>query len=146
MLLPEERVYLKGWIRVASLILLCSTLFKVGNPIMPTNVRDSQATQAQGHRVTTIASFGGIKYYVDPKPIQVISFQPSRPTDGFFSSVNRDLRPCTVICSSGHLNIDGIPTVYARLDDVWTSAFLEGETNRRHKFAIEFDCLQQDTS
>ena len=146
MLLPEERVYLKGWIGIASLILLCSTLFKVGIPIMPTNVRDSQATQAQGHSVTTIASFGGIKYYVDPKPVQVISFQPSRPTDGFFSSSNGDLRPCTVISSSDEsLNmerLDGIPAFFAQIDDVWTSAFLEGETNRRHQYAIDLDCLQ----
>ena len=146
MLLAEERVYLRGWTRIASLILLCSTLFKVGNPIMPTNVRDSQATQAQEHSVTTIASFGGIKYYVDPKPVQVISFQPSRPTDGFFSSLNGDLRPCTVIGTSDELlNVEGLGTYssfYARYDDVWTSAFLEGERNRRHKYAIEFGCLQ----
>ena len=113
---------------------------------MPTNVRDSQATQAQGHSVTTIASFGGIKYYVDPKPVQVISFQPSRPTDGFFSSINGDLRPCTVISSSDEsLNmerLDAIPAFFTHFDDVWTSAFLEGETNRRHQYAIGFDCLQ----
>ena len=101
---------------------------------MPTNVRHSQATQAQGHSVTTIASFGGIKYYVDPKPAQVISFQPSRPTDGFFGSLNGDLRPCTVIDDSiDHLNMEGLGNIasfFAHYDDVWTSAFLEGETNR----------------
>ena len=113
---------------------------------MPTNVRDNPATQAQGQRTTIIASFGGIKYYVDPAPVQVISFQPSRPSDGFFSSLNGDLRPCTVIDNSNdHLNKEDLDTITSNLalhDDVWTPAFLEGETSRRHKFAIECDCLQ----
>ena len=149
MLLADNRIYLeylRGCIRIANLTLLCSTLFKVGNPIMPTNVRDSQATQTQGHSVTTIASFGGIKYYVDPEPAQVILYQPDRPSDGFFSSLNGDLRPCTVIaCSDDSHTRESLVNVnsfFSQFDDVWTPAFYEGETNHRHKLAIEFDCLQ----
>ena len=103
---------------------------------MPTSVRDNQATQAKGHSITIIASFGGIKYYVDPEPAQVISFQPSRPSDSFFSGLNEDLRPCTVISSlNDHLDkedLGSITSIFSVLDDVWTSAFLEGETSRRH--------------
>ena len=153
MLLADNRNYLeymRGCIRIANLTLLCSTLFKVGNPIMPTNVRDSQATQTQGHSVTTIASFGGIKYYVDPEPAQVVLYQPARPSDGFFSSLNGDLRPCTVIiCSANNHtreSLTNITSVFSNLDDVWTPAFYEGETSRRHTLAIEFNCLQEDAS
>ena len=113
---------------------------------MPMNVRDSQATQAQGQSTTIFASFGGIKHYVDPAPAQVISFRPSRPSDGFFSSLNGELYPCTVIDNSNdHLNNEDLDTItsnFALHDDVWTPAFLEGETSRSHKLAIEFDCLQ----
>ena len=113
---------------------------------MPTSVRDSQATEAHGQSTSIIACFKGIKYYVDPAPAQVISFQPSRPSDGFFGSLSEDLRPCTVIdYSKDHIkqqDLDNIISNIAVYDDVWTSAFMEGETSRRHKFAPEFDCLQ----
>ena len=113
---------------------------------MPTNVRDSQATQAHGQSTSIIASFGGIRYYVDPTPAQIISFQPSRPSDGFSSSLKGDLRPCTVIdYSNDHFNkldLDNVVSNVALHDDVWTSAFMKGETSRRRQSAIEFGCLQ----
>ena len=114
---------------------------------MPTSVRNSQAAQAHGQSTSIIiASFGGIQYYVDPTPAKLISFRPSRPSDGFFNSLNGDLGPCTVIdYSNDHLNkqnLDNIISNIALHDDVWTSAFTQGETSRRHQSAIEFDCLQ----
>ena len=118
---------------------------------MSTDVRDSQATQVHGQCTSIIASFGGIKYYVDPTPAHVISFQPSRPSDGFFSSFKGDLRPCTVLdysndCSNRQDLDKIISNVDLHDDDVWTSAFMMGKTSRRHKSAIEFDCLRQDAS
>ena len=113
---------------------------------MPTIVRDSQAAQAHGQSTSILAIFGGIRYYVDPAPAQVISFQPSRPSDGFFSSLKGDLRPCTVIdYSNDHFDkhdLDNIISNVALHDDVGTSAFIKGETSCRHQSAIQFDCLQ----
>lgn len=101
----------------------------VGNLIMPTSVGNSQATQAHGQSTSIIiASFGGIQYYVDPAPAQVISFRPSRP-------FKEDLRSCTVLnCSNDHLNEQGLDNLISNValhDDVWTSAFMKGETSRR---------------
>ena len=113
---------------------------------MSMNVRDSQPTQAQGHSVTTIADFGGINYYVDPEPAKVIAFQPPGPSYGFVSSLKPDLRPCNVVWKEDESDIVNISkdldSFSASYDDVLTSAFLDGETSRRHRIAIDFDCLQ----
>ena len=116
---------------------------------MSMDVRDSQATQAHGQNTSIVASFGGIKYYIDPTPVHVLS-QPSHPMDGFFSSLTGDLRPCTVLdYSNDRFNRQDVDNIISNLDlhdDVWTSAFMMGETSHRHKTAIEFDCLRQDAS
>ena len=121
---------------------------------MSTDVPDGQATQAHGQSTSIIASFGGIKYYIDPTPAQVISSQPSPPSDGFFrslkSSLKGDLRPCTVMDYSNdrfdRQDLDDIISNVGLHDDVWTSAFMMGETSRRHKPTIEIDCLREDAS
>ena len=95
---------------------------------------------------TIIASFGGIKYYLDTAPAQVVALQPSRPLIGSFSALNGDLFPCTVInLSKDQLNkedLDRIIAEFALYDDVWTHAFLEGETSCRGAIAISMfrDC------
>ena len=121
---------------------------KVRN-IMSTSERSIQAAQAHGQGTTIITTFEGIEYCLDPAAAQVISFKPSRPSDGFFSSLNEDLRPCTVINYSkdqpNKKELNAIISKTALHDDVWTPAFLEGETNCSHEIARE-DCLQYNTS
>ena len=89
---------------------------------------------------TIITTLGGIKYYLDTAPTQVITLQPSRPLVRSFNALNGDLFPCTVInLSNDQLNkedLDGISAEFALYDDVWTHAFLEGETSCRGTIAI----------
>ena len=104
---------------------------------MPTIVPSVQATQAHGQSATIITSFGGIEYYVDPAAAQVISFQPCRPSDGFFGSLKGDLHPFTVINQSKESidkeDLDALTFDFALRDDVWTPAFSEGETSCRYE-------------
>ena len=104
---------------------------------MSTIVPSIQAAHAHGQITTTFTSFGGIEYYLDPAAAQVISFQPSRPSDGFFGSLKGDLRPCTVVHQSKDYldkeDLDAFTLDLALHDDVWTPAFSEGKTSCRYE-------------
>ncbi len=110
---------------------------------MSTNVGELQAKrglEAHGHKITTIASFGDNEYYLDPAAAEVISFQPSPPWHDFFDSLEGDLHPCTVINRSkdqlDNEDFHIITSDFTLHDDVWTPAFLEGETSYRLKVAL----------
>ena len=116
---------------------------------MSTTVQHFQAMQAHGQNTTTITSFGGIEYYLDPAAAQAISFQTPRPSNGFFDSLKGDLHACTVIdYLRDHFNEEDLAAIssdFALRDDVWTPAFLEGEASCHYEIATE-SCLQYDTS
>ena len=110
---------------------------------MSCNVTHDEATLSFGvheSSTTVIASFGGIEYYLDTAPAQVVALQPSRPLVGSFSTHNGDLFPCTVISlSKDQLNkedLDRVIAEFALCDDVWKHAFLGGETSCRDAIAI----------
>ncbi len=110
---------------------------------MSTNVGELQAKrglEACGQRITTIATFGDNEYYLDPAAAEVISFQPSPPSNGFFDSLKGDLRPCTTINRSkdqlGNEDFHVITSDFTLHDDIWTPAFLEGKTSYRLKVAL----------
>ena len=110
---------------------------------MSLTVTKDEATHDFGvhaQNTTIVTTFGGIEYYLDQAPAQVITLQPSRPLVRLFSSLSGDLFPCTVINSSkDQLNkedLDAISAKFALHDDVWTQAFLEGETRCRREIAI----------
>lgn len=114
-----------------------SLTLKVLNTIMSKIVPSIQAAHAHGQITTTITSFGGIDYCLDPAAAQVISFQPSRPSDGFFGSFKGDLRPCTVINQSKDYldkeDLDAFTFDLAPHEDVWTPTFAEGKTSCRYE-------------
>ena len=93
---------------------------------------DTATLNFETHACDAIASFGGFGYYLDHPAADVISFQPSRPANDFFSRHKGDVSPCTVInWSKAQFNQDDLNTVTSKLalqDDVWTPAFLEGTT------------------
>lgn len=106
---------------------------------MSTCMRNTQAAhdfRIYGQSTTVLANFGEINYCLDQTQPQVISFQPCRPSDGRFSSLKEDLLRCTLIyCSKDRLSkedLDAVNSKFALYDDVWTSAFFEGETSYGH--------------
>lgn len=107
---------------------------------MLTIVQATHDGRAYGQCTTVVTTFGGIEYYIDQAPAQVITFQSPR-SDGHFSSLKGDLLPCTVIkWSEDQLDkedLDATSAKFALHDDVWQPAFLEGETSCRHGIAIE---------
>ena len=110
-------------------------------------IQATHGLQSHGKDSTVIKTFGEIDYHLDQAAAEVISFQPSRPSDGFFGSHNRDVLPCTVVnWSNEHFSkkdLDAITAKYALHDDVWTPAFLQGEANNCHEVGIGH-CLQCD--
>lgn len=101
----------------------------------------THASKTRGHIITTtLIIFGEIEYYLDQAPTEVISFPASHPPEGLFSGFQGDVLPCTVInWSADHFDsadLYAIGTKFALRDDVWTAAFLEGETSCRHEIAI----------
>ena len=110
---------------------------------MSTIVRRIQGTHASktdGQINTGLVTFGEIEYYLDQAPAEIISFRASHPWEWLFSSCQGDILPCTVIdWSTDQLkkaDLDAISTDIALRDDVWTPAFLEGETSCHHEIAI----------
>ena len=112
-------------------------------------VQNLQATQAHEQSTVTTTSFEGVEYCLGPATAQKISFQPSRPWNGFFGGLKGDLCACTVIdYYKDHFDKEDIAIItseFTRRDDVWTPAFLEGEASCYHEIATE-SCLQYDTS
>ena len=111
---------------------------------MSTIVPKIQATResrAYGRINTVIVTFGDFEYYVDQSSAHVITVQPSRPLDGIFTGLKGDLLPCTVIDWAKEQlkkeDLNAISANFALRDDVWTPAFLESETSRRHEIAFE---------
>ena len=93
-----------------------------------------------GQIPATCIVFGGIEYYLDQAPTEVISFPSSHPPEGLFSGFQGDFLPCTVINWSAEqferADLNAAATKLALRDDVWTPVFLEGETSCRHEIAI----------
>ena len=111
---------------------------------MSTIVPEIQATHGSkfyGQSNTFVGTFGEIHYYLDQVPAHVISFQPSRPSDGLFGGLRGDVLPCTVIdWSKDQLSKEDLIALCARFvlhDDVWTPVFLAGETSRHHEITVE---------
>ena len=114
----------------------------------PTATKEDFGAHAQN--TTIITNFGGVEYCVNQPPAQIITFQPSRPSLELFGGLNGDLFPCTVIdLSKDQLNKDDLDAISAKFtlcDDVWTQAFLEGQTSLRREITISIfhDCEQPD--
>ena len=83
----------------------------------------------------TIITVGEVEYYLHHAPAHVLSFHPSHPSRQLFLGLDQDLLPCTVIdWSKDQLNKDDLEALTANFalhDDVWTPAFLQGETRCR---------------
>lgn len=84
-------------------------------------------------RIINIFTFGGVEYYVHQAPSHRLTFQPSpkQSLTGYDSL--RSLYPCSVVnWSEGRFDKDNLNAISAELDfydDVWTPAFLDGETS-----------------
>ena len=103
---------------------------------MVTKEETFHAFWAHAQNTTIHTVFGGIEYYLDQAPAQVITPLSSSLSDGLFSGLNEDLFPCTVLnLRKDQLNrkdLDAISAKFALYDDVWTRAFLKGETSHHH--------------
>ena len=101
-------------------------------------IQGIHASETREQTTTFSTSFGGIEYYLDQSPAEIISSQA--PAEGLFSGSQGEVLPCTVINWSEDqlkkVDLDAISTKFALRDDVWTSEFLEGKTSCRLEVSI----------
>lgn len=114
---------------------------------MSTNVQNIQGIHRSviHERNSTITkTFGDAEYLLDQIAVPPLCFRCSRSLNGLFNSLKGDLRPCTLIKrreeDSDKQDLDAIISNFTVHDDVWTPAFLEGETSFSHEKALE-NCL-----
>ena len=114
---------------------------------MSTNIQNIQGIHRSviHEKNTTITkTFGDAEYLLDQIAVPLLSFRRSRSLNGFSNSLKGDLRPCTLINwgeeDSDKQDLDAIISNFTVHDDVWTPAFLDGETRFSHEKALEH-CL-----